>query len=199
MFSKLIRLSAVMATAVLASVSAAPVAEAASQQCASLGKGPLGFNASGIGIYSTNPPAVYVAIDDTTTNGDRLMASQKAKWEDQTMFEFFNCSYTPPPYFGKGSILTYQGYIKAPDGNCVSISALNTQGAYLSTVPCKFQDDSSMGGVDAVGMMCGCCLALTLTDGNCMYYTIRRNTFNSSSSPLIPFIPPSFSATLPAR
>ena len=115
-------------------------------ECKSLGKGPLGFNASGIGIYASNPPQTYLTFED---NSDYLIASSKPKYEKPEMFEFWNCTYTPPPYQGKGAVEYFQGYIQSNDGKCITASSLKSQGAHFSKEECAF-DDGKSSSVSAV-------------------------------------------------
>ncbi|KAJ1024081.1 hypothetical protein NDA16_002920 [Ustilago loliicola] len=138
-------IAAVLALAAAGTTSAAPVSSAASaDQCVSLGKGAFGYNSTSIGIYSNKPPGKYLSLKD-----ENVVASSTPQWQNQTMFEFFNCSYTPPPYQGKGSVETYQGYIKGPDGNCVTVDRLKQTGVPVKSEPCSFTSDSSLGNVEA--------------------------------------------------
>lgn len=135
-----------LAATVAPSASARPVRRVASSACTSLGKGPLGFNASGIGIYSTAPPQSYLIFPQG--NSDYLTTSPLPKYDEPEMYEFFNCTYTPPEYEGKGATAYYQGYIKTADGQCVTASGLEQQGAHFSKRDCIFNDDSA-SAVDA--------------------------------------------------
>lgn len=135
--------AAAVVLAMAPAASGAPFARDA-EQCISLGKGALGFNSSEITIYTNKPAGTYLTVDD-----GHVRASGRPTYENQTMFEFFNCSYTAPPTLGKGSVLTYQGYIKSPDGNCVTVNTLNSQNVPVRTEPCSFSSQSSLGNVEA--------------------------------------------------
>ncbi len=88
--------------------------------------------------------ATYLSLKD-----EHVVASTRPQWQNQTLFEFFTCSHTPPPYEGKGSVATYQGHIKGPDGNCVTVDRLESTGAVVKFEPCAFTGDSSLGNVKA--------------------------------------------------
>ena len=135
--------------ALTSAVSSAPVTEAPQHQhqrrqqsqCQSLGHGPLGFNSSGIGIYSKDPPSTYLEAQD-----GQIVATTDAPYNG-TFFEFIQCNYDPPAYQGKGAIDTYQGYIKAPDGSCLSVDSLTGQDVAIKTEPCDFSGNQYYGGV----------------------------------------------------
>jgi hypothetical protein len=78
----------------------------------------------------------------------RLYASETAKWDNQTMFEFHACSYTAPPYQGKGSVDTWQGFITTAKGHCLTISELEGQGAVMEAHDCIY-DAGRPAGVRA--------------------------------------------------
>lgn len=137
--------AAALTLAAVGTTSAVPVSSAASaNQCVSLGKGAFGYNSTSIGLYSRGPPAKYLSLKD-----EHVVESHTPQYQNQTQFEFFNCSYTPPPYEGKGSVETYQGYIKGPDGNCVTVDRLKQSGVPVKSEPCSFTGDSSLGNVEA--------------------------------------------------
>ncbi|GAC94344.1 hypothetical protein PHSY_001915 [Pseudozyma hubeiensis SY62] len=134
------------AALVLASLtSAAPTSSNYQPDCKSIGKGAFGYNSSAIGIYSNKPPQTYLTV---ASDNNRLIASTVPDYQEQTLFEFFNCSYKPAPYVGKGAIDTYQGYIKAPNGECVTVADTSSSRSYVLTSPCKFNSDKSYGNVD---------------------------------------------------
>ncbi|SJX64385.1 uncharacterized protein SRS1_15026 [Sporisorium reilianum f. sp. reilianum] len=141
--------TAAVAALALSQLSAAvPVSRStADPQCTSLGKGALGWNSSVIPIYSNNPPEYYITV--ATNDSDRLVVSTVPDYETQTMFEFFNCSYTPPASEDKGAIATYQGYIQAPNGECVTAQGLRRVRDYVKTEACRFSGDGALGNVDA--------------------------------------------------
>ncbi|KAJ9475263.1 Pol II transcription elongation factor [Pseudozyma hubeiensis] len=143
--------TAALALAMASSVSSAPVNPISENyqqrrqdsQCQSLGQGPLGFNSSKIGLYSSQPPATWLEAKD-----GKIVATTDAPYNG-TFFDFIQCSYDAPPYLGEGSVQTYQGYIKAPDGNCLAVRPLEGQYVAVVTDTCDFSGDQSYGGVDA--------------------------------------------------
>lgn len=141
--------SAAVATMALASAAtAAPVSSNIMPgNCKSLGKGAFGYNSSAIGLYSTQPPNVYLTVDANQHN--RIVKSDTPTYENQTMFEFFGCEYTAPPNHDEGTVETYQGFIKAPNGQCVSILGLYDDSNWVETYDCIFNENSAMGNVAA--------------------------------------------------
>ncbi len=136
--------AAAVALAMTSSVLAAPISTT-TQPCQSLGKGPLGFNSSNIQLYSTYAPAVYFSSQDNI-----LVASDLTPY-NESLFEFFQCTYYGPDQVEKGDTQTWQGYIKAPDGNCVTVDALEQDGeqVLVKTEPCSYNSQSSLGDVKA--------------------------------------------------
>ncbi|CDW94838.1 hypothetical protein [Sporisorium scitamineum] len=137
--------SAAAAALALAQLSiAVPVSRStADPQCTSLGKGALGYNSSSIGLYSTmDPPEYYITVDS-----NHLVVSKVPTYENRTMFEFFNCLYTAPPDFDEGSVQTYQGYIKAPNGECVTNPGITRDLDYVEMKECIFSNNSLLGDV----------------------------------------------------
>lgn len=142
-FKTSIAASAVAALALAQTTLAAPVSSEASEpQCVSLGKGAFGFNSSAIGAATDDPPAIYLTVD--TNEQNRIVASDKPVYEVQALFEFFNCSsVTTPAADGSGTVQTYQGYIKAPNGQCVTLSP--DQVGCVRTSTCSSNSDPSLG------------------------------------------------------
>ncbi|TKY87580.1 hypothetical protein EX895_003594 [Sporisorium graminicola] len=124
-------------------IALAPTTAAAPAQCQSLGKGAFGYNSTSIWIYATTPPGAYLTVDDSK----HIVASTVPTYENQTMFEFFSCLHTPAPYQGKGAIDTYQGYIQAPNGECVTLHDLDNPRTHVETQPCRFNDVTAIGDV----------------------------------------------------
>lgn len=141
--------AAAAAIALIPAVVAAPSAlSARGADCKCLGKGALGFNTTGIDIYSYTPPAYYLTVD--SANDNQLAVSKTPTYENQTMFSFHQCKYTPDKYpEGKGAISTYQGYIRGPDGRCVTVQHIKSPNSYIRMEPCDFSGDAAHGGVKA--------------------------------------------------
>ncbi|EST07245.1 hypothetical protein PSEUBRA_003419 [Kalmanozyma brasiliensis GHG001] len=141
--------AAAAAIALIPAVAAAPSALSPRRaNCKILGKGALGFNSTSIPIYSNAPPAYYLTID--ANNDNQIAVSKTPTYENQTMFEFIQCQYTPDQYpEGKGAISTYQGHIRGPDGQCVSVQHIKSPNSYVKMEPCDFSGDAAHGGVKA--------------------------------------------------
>lgn len=152
LFKAILTFTAAAVTLVLASsASSSPITVAPKHQtqrrqqpqCKSLGQGPLGFNSTAIGLYSNDPPATYLKPQD-----GRIVATKDAPYNG-TFFEFIQCNYEPPGYEGKGAVDTYQGYIKAPDGDCLTVDSLTGQNVAIKTETCNFSGSQYYGGVSA--------------------------------------------------
>ena len=128
--------AALTAFALAKIASAAPLARSA-DQCKSLGKGPLGFDAT----WPT--PQVYLTVQD-----GKLVKSGLPISANQTEFEFFQCTEYLETPGGKGDPVTYQGYVKAPDGNCVTIADLEGANTFFQTEPCAFTSNDPLGDVE---------------------------------------------------
>ncbi len=71
-------------------------------------------------------------------------------YENQTLFEFFQCLYTPDQYPGqKGSVQTYQGHIRAPNGQCVSVEHIKSTNSVVKLEDCVTSGDNAHGHVKA--------------------------------------------------
>ncbi|UZJ56744.1 hypothetical protein CBS101457_006064 [Exobasidium rhododendri] len=116
--------------------------------CTSLGKGPLGYNASNIGIYNYNNPGFHLTFNGTQSNrygDDYLLANPAFSYDNPEFFELFSCLHTPPLYAGKGSIDVYQGYIQTSDGDCVQRTSIDTIEGQFSKKPCAYNLDDLTG------------------------------------------------------
>lgn len=126
--------AAAAAFASVPSSTAMPVVARDTNTCTSLGTGALGYNASNIGTYATTPPEYYIGLKD-----ENLVKSESATTREQVQFEFFNCTFTPPPSnSGEGAASYWTGYIKFVDGNCVAVEQLNPNtAAVVKTQTCN--------------------------------------------------------------
>ena len=124
-----------------APVASSPVQRRDAGACTSLGKGPLGFNSSSIGIYNPSPPADYLTFDG---GDDHLHAIPSSTPDVPEFFELFSCKVDEPLYPGKGSISVYQGYIQASDGRCIAqVDAKDGSGGYFTKEECNYALDGA--------------------------------------------------------
>lgn len=146
----MISISHVLSLGVLATVAlAAPLrVRDTTANCTSLGKGPLGFNASAIGTYNYYQPGYHLTFDNTQLNrygDDYLLANPAHAYDNPEFFELFSCLYSPPEFEGKGSIAVYQGYIQTSDGNCIQRTEIDSTAGQFSKKPCAFDLDNLSG------------------------------------------------------